>query len=366
MADQGKESLWVRQVATTSSQQVVTPADVSYLGLTFSTDGNFIYYTVRESGKPAEGALYQVAVLAGSTPPRKLLTNIDSGITVSPDGKQLAYGVVNSIARESALMIVNTDGTGAYPLVTKNGPQFGEFQWRFTNPAWSPDGNVIAYGGRIKQQHGGEGWRASVIEVNVKDGSEKPITSHQWLQVGCLAWLRDGSGLIITSAERFGLFQIWHLSYPGGEARRITNDESKNYRGVSLTADASLLATTQQDEQSSIWIAPNGDASRAQRITSGRYEGRYGVAWTPDDRIVYHSFASGNDDIWIMNADGSGQSQLTVNPGTDDDCCQVSPDGRYIVFRSQRGDGTGLWRMDTDGGNQKPLTRDGNDADRVA
>ena len=46
--DQGKESLWVRQVATTSSQQIVAPADVDYMGLTFSTDGNFIYYTVRE------------------------------------------------------------------------------------------------------------------------------------------------------------------------------------------------------------------------------------------------------------------------------------------------------------------------------
>ena len=206
-----------------------------------------------------------------------------------------------------------------------------------------------------------EGRKQTVIEVSVKDGSEKPITSHRWLQVGRLAWLRDGSGLIITAAERLDLFQIWHLSYPGGEARRITNDDSKNYRGVSITADASALATTQQDEQSSIWIAPDGDVSRAQRITRGRYEGRYGVAWTPDGRIVYHSFASGNEDIWIMNADGSSQSQLTVDPGADDNCCEVSPDGRYIVFRSERGDGfSSIWRMDRDGGNPKQLTRDGN------
>jgi serine/threonine protein kinase len=168
------------------------------------------------------------------------------------------------------------------------------------------------------------------------------------------------SGPIITAAERLDLFQIWHLSYPGGEARRITNDDSKNYRGVSLTADASLLVTTQQDEQSSIWIAPDGDARHARRITRGRYEGRYGVAWTPEGRIVYHSFASGNEDIWIMNADGSGQRQLTADPGTDDNCCEVSPDGRYIIFRSERGVGVNLWRMDSDGGNLKQLTRGGN------
>ena len=176
----------------------------------------------------------------------------------------------------------------------------------------------------------------SVIGINVEDGSEKPITSHRWTRVGRLAWLPDGAGLIVSAAERLDQFQMWHLSYPAGEARRITNDDSKNYRGVSLTADASLLVTTQNDEQSSIWVALEGDANRAQRITKGRYEGRYGVAWTPDGRIIYNSLASGNEDIWIMNADGSGQSQLTVDPGTDDNCCAVSPDGRYVIFRSQQ------------------------------
>ena len=58
--------------------------------------------------------------------------------------------------------------------------------------------------------------------------------------------------------------------------------------------------------------------------------------------LSINSLASGNEDIWIMNADGTGQSQLTVDPGTDDNCCEVSPDGRYVVFRSQRGDGTSL------------------------
>ena len=32
--------------------------------------------------------------------------------------------------------------------------------------------------------------------------------------------------------------QLWQLSYPGGEARRITNDLN-SYEGVSVAADAS-------------------------------------------------------------------------------------------------------------------------------
>ena len=40
----GKLSLWLRQVATTSNVEIVPPAEVRYIGVTFSPDGNHIYY----------------------------------------------------------------------------------------------------------------------------------------------------------------------------------------------------------------------------------------------------------------------------------------------------------------------------------
>ena len=42
--DGGQQSLWMRQVSSTSSNvQIIPPADVSYLSLTFSPDGNDLY-----------------------------------------------------------------------------------------------------------------------------------------------------------------------------------------------------------------------------------------------------------------------------------------------------------------------------------
>jgi hypothetical protein len=39
------QSLWVRQIATRTDVQVLAPDDVNYGGLTFSPDGNYVYFT---------------------------------------------------------------------------------------------------------------------------------------------------------------------------------------------------------------------------------------------------------------------------------------------------------------------------------
>ena len=103
--------------------------------------------------------------------------------------------------------------------------------------------------------------------------------------------------------------QLWHLSYPGGEARRITHDLN-SYLDLSITADSKTLVAAQRDFTASISIAPDLNSDNARQITSGNNDGGGGLAWTPDGRIVYVSTASGNTEIWIMNRDGTGQKQL--------------------------------------------------------
>ncbi|MFN2493706.1 MAG: protein kinase, partial [Pyrinomonadaceae bacterium] len=62
-------SLWVRQVATSSNVQIVPPTDSRYVGVTFSRDGNHVYYVVYEKNSPL-GVVYQVTVLGGT--PRRI------------------------------------------------------------------------------------------------------------------------------------------------------------------------------------------------------------------------------------------------------------------------------------------------------
>jgi len=195
----------------------------------------------------------------------------------------------------------------------------------------------------------------TISETQVADGVTKPVTTQRWLRIGGLAWLSDGSGLLMlaTPGQSF-VFQVWHFSYPEGEAHRLTNDLN-NYTGLSLAADFNALAVVQSESQLSIWVAPAGDTSRARSVTSGSGKADTAPAWTPDGRIVYHSNASGTDDIWITGADSGSPRQLTSNARINQSPA-VSPDGRHIVFHSDRTGVPHIWRMNIDGSDQRQLT----------
>jgi TolB protein len=310
--------------------------------LTFSRDGNYIYYVVWEKNSP--GTLYRVPVLGGAS--LKLLASINSPISFSPDGKRVAFIRRHQSLGETVLMVANADGTGEQILAMRKSPEV----FSLVGPAWSPDGKVIAcaIGGFTS------GFHSSLVTVGADDGAEKQIISQKWFYIDRIAWLGDGSGLVLTASEQpFSSYQVWHVAYPGGETSRITNDLN-TYLGVSLTADSSALVTVQADRLSNIWVAPGGDANSATQVTSGVGQ-QYGLSWTPEGRIVYAAVTNGNPDIWSMNADGTEQKQLTIDPHIDREP-SVSPDGRYIVFASDRTGNFNIWRMNIDGRDLVRLT----------
>jgi serine/threonine protein kinase len=88
--DKGQQSLWLRNVPTNSNTQVMPPEPLEYRGVRFSLDGNYFYFTRGEMGQPLR-YLYRAPVLGGT--PQKLITDVDTNITFSPDGRSLAYGV---------------------------------------------------------------------------------------------------------------------------------------------------------------------------------------------------------------------------------------------------------------------------------
>src|SRR5213078_2493359 len=142
----------------------------------------------------------------------------------------------------------------------------------------------------------------SIAELQTSDGSTRPITSQTWLRVNGLAWLPDGSGLLMLATAGQSFFnQVWLLAYPSGEARRLTNDLN-NYQSMSLSADANTLSLVKSEQQASIWIAPIDDLDRARAVTSGSGKSDVVTDWANDGRIFYHSNASGIDDIWVVGA----------------------------------------------------------------
>jgi len=345
----GLQSLWLRQIATPNNVQISPPAEVRYRGLTFSRDGNYIYIVKEEK---TEGrftgyrTLYRLAVLGGSA--RKLITDVDSPVTVSPDGSRLAF--IRWAERESSLIVANVDGTNERVLASRKTTGSG-YAYAAT-PAWSPDGTFIA----VPVEHWAGQHRITVSAVPVAGGPERNLASPSWFSVGPIGWLADGSGLVAIAVDLPAApAQLRLLTYPGGEVRKITNDLN-NYSGVTLTADSTALLTVKAETELNIWVtSPTGEGGR--KLAPCPYSSRGGnLDWTPEGRIVYVSKASGDYELWIMDGDGGNQHQLTVDK-TVHMHPAVSPDGRTVVYAGSRPDGVpNIWKMDAEGTGARQLT----------
>lgn len=229
LTEAARQSLWLRNVATTSIQQVVPPAEVRYYGLTFSRDGDHLYFVRSEKDGPVR-MLYRMPALGGVA--TRLLTELDWIPSFSPDGARIAFVRTSRSLSKSALMIANSDGSGAYQLAVR------ALSERFVFPAWAPDGKVIVCVAGNTEVSGANQY---LVEVRVADGAERTITAQRWRGIGCPIWLSDGRGLLVVGHDKSGSAQgIWFLSWPSGEARRIISDP--DIHGImSLTADSGAL-----------------------------------------------------------------------------------------------------------------------------
>lgn len=336
--ESGQESIWILQLTTETSTQIVPPDKFKYFDLLFSPDGNELYFTRREGSSP-QRALYRMQVIGGFA--KKLREDIDSSIALSPDGAHLAFARRNEAGSE--FIIADADGVEERVLTDR----------RIQFPAWSPDGKAIAYS--VGNAAAG-GDHMAVYQVRLDDGSHSEISSRRWNYVGNKSWLPEGDGLIVSAREqRSNTNQLWLVAYPSGEARLLSNNLDY-FHGTSLTNDAGTLVAEQIAPVSDIWTGALSTPDNARKV--GVW-GMSGLCLMADGRILYSSLQAGDaGKIWMMSADGTDRKQITTGAGHD-----VSPaasnDQRYVVFASNRSGHFEIWRMNLDGGDLNQVTNSG-------
>ena len=341
----GLQSVMLTSTANFSTRVVVPPAEVSYVGISFSRDSTVLYLTRRENGN---AILYRMALPGNSLV--KVLENVDSPITFSPEGNQFSFVRLNSAASEYYLMVANADGSNERLVASrKNGETLSVY-----GAAWSPDGRIVVCPAGTWR----EGFHMTLIAFDVNDGQEYPLEDRSWFSILQVAWLEDMSGLIISARERAtSSHQLWRIGYPNAVVRRLTNDLSE-YEGVSLAGESIVTVRTNRSWQ--MWVSSVDNSAPPVPITSGNGFS-YGVTWTAAGKIVFSSMAQEKLNLLQVDPDGSNQVQLTLNVG-DNYNPAASPDGRYIVFASNRNGSFNIWRINSaDGSEPKQLTfSDGN------
>jgi eukaryotic-like serine/threonine-protein kinase len=336
--EEGKESLWLRNLPTSSDTQVLPLSASSYNSLAFSSDGNYIYYREATDKSLTAFNLYRAPVLGGT--PRLIVKDIDTPVTFSPDGTRMAFARwQDPDPGKNRLISAKSDGTDEQVL------RIGSFFPVLVSVAWSPDGKRIACS--FLQPDNGIG---GIDTFEIPSGQMRRFVRFDDKRVLALKWRPDGRGLLLLYEGKSGRrTQIGFVSYPSGQFRAITND-TNSYSDISLSADGRMLTTVQVERSSEVDIltgSGGGTATVVPRLS--KTTAINNVTWTRDREILL----SEDNRLVRIASDGSNAAVLLNDPSAWIVDAESCADSSIVVswFYHGGANSENVWRADADGGN---------------
>src|SRR5579862_4392331 len=341
LADGGQQSLWVRNVASKSDVQILPPDDVTFRGLNFSADGNYIYFVRSDKRRAFYSDLFMMPVLGGAA--HLILQDLDTPISFSPDGKQFAFmrGTLQGMVE---VHTASQDGTNQKLLASfYAGAPF------FNGAAWSPDGATIV----ASTIQNAKEIKWILTAIRVADGQVTPFYSNSD-GIGQPVWLPDGNSLIVpVTLPNESRSQLSLIAFPGGQASHFTNDLSDYGEPLDLTRDGRSLVALERRQVSHIWVLPHGQASQAKQITFGDLPDVL-VNPGPAGKLLVLGNAR---QVELIGVDGGQRTPVLPQSHT---VTTFSTCGdRYIVLDTYTGTKVELWRTDADGTNPTKFADDG-------
>jgi len=373
----GRDSLYVRQIATPTTAEIVKPEpDVTLWGATVSPDGGSVDYVKRIGGGAFD--LWRVPFLGGA--PRRFLDSVHSPIGWSPDGRRFAFIRADFARATTAVILADADGRNERALSERKRPaQFVSLliaSRPSIAPAWSPDGHTLAITGAGAGADPGEG---DVAFIDVDSGALQRVTLPS-SEVRGLVWLNDRL-LILNTALPGSTRQLHQLSYPGGRISPLTRD-ANDYDGISVPADRRTLVGARRERRTDLTIL---DAS-GRAIAGGPDVSTVAtqvemdtISW-PGNRVLYSGWAwtpgsapqqlmkdasiqTGSSDgsvlvftrstsLWRADGSGGRQALLTASDAFDP---MVTPDNQWVIFLSSRTGKQSPWIMPLGGGEPRQL-----------
>ena len=338
----GTQSLWMRQIATGSDKEIIPAIEARYVGLTFSPDGNYLYFVRNEPQRPEINLLYQVPTLGGA--PGLLITDVDSAVSFAPDGKRFVFLRDSGAEANSKLIIANADGSNERVLAMLPLPGYKD-------PAWSPDGKTIA---ASVLDPGGENL-GRIVGLDPETGKERTLYAAT-AQLSKPTWLPDSKTLamIFQDVSTNWNAQVGEISARDGQFRRISNDlNNYSVNSLAATSDGKQLVAVQANPSVGIYtMSSEPNAPGAPTMVENR-EDAY-VGWTNNGKLVAIDWEG---HVLSMNADGSNRTVVYSSKlfMTSLSVCQ---DGRHVLFSMPNKETKGLsvFLLDLQAGTTKPIT----------
>ncbi len=384
--DNGRRSLWLRNIPTGSDTRILAPEPTAYRSLIFSPDGNYIFFKKAVNKQETQWDVFRAPVLGGT--PQVVSRDVDSDLAFSPDGHRLAYVRANDPEPgKYQLLSANLDGGDEKVLrassLVDNFPNFITF---------SSDGSRIIYsytsGGEVLGHV--ESFNLATNQVTILAA----LKNDQVFSFKALPQDRGFLAVVSPKGANGDQSQIGLLSLRG-ELKPVTRDTNR-YITLTVSADGNSAASVQVKTTRSIALLDgNGAASSSGESVLAQATGSRLLDWTIDGKLLLSdgssltrmdkdaqnsavlisdpnaqilSFARCGPDhlvlswwahsgsnairIWRTNADGSAPQQLSS--GFYDYSPFCSPDGKMVYFVDHAGTAT-LMRIPIDGGKAEPV-----------
>jgi TolB protein len=212
----------------------------------------------------------------------------------SPDGNRLAY--VSFEQGRPAIYVQE--------LLTGRRQQVTAYPGINGAPAWSPDGRRLAM---TLSKDG----NPDIYVLDLASGRLTQLTTHFGIDTEP-AWSPDGRYIVFTS-DRGGGPQIYRVSASGGDAKRLTFENSYNAR-ASFSPDGKTLAlTTRVDGHYRIAVLDL--ESREMRVLS-RGNLDESPSFAPNGTMIIYAAKEGDrGQLEAVSADGRVRQRLAAGAG---------------------------------------------------
>jgi WD40-like Beta Propeller Repeat/HYR domain len=200
------------------------------------------------------------------------------------------------------------------------------------DPAWSPDGQRIAFTSTRGTPPGAPILDQEIYVANADGSGVTRVTNNPAGDSVQPTWSRDGKKIAYSDFADIYIADADGTGTPLNLTHGLDNIPDSR---PAWSPDGSRIAfQSQRGALDDIIVAPANGIDQWTVVTNTPAESEVQPTWSPDGtQIAYAGFPDGGSpDIYVTNADGTGTpTQLTSGP--DDDLTPAwSPDGSQIAF----------------------------------
>jgi Tol biopolymer transport system component len=323
----------------------------------FSPDGNQVVFTW--NGENQDNFDVYVKTVGG---PRlhRLTQHPDRDFSPawSPDGQWIAFLRETGDGRNGVYRIPALGGREERLSEVMAAPrEYGRLSVNDRFLCWSPDSEFLVV---VDQQSADEG--SSLFLLSPGTGRTARLTSAPQGGLGDRSPAFSPDGRILSFVRSLaGVSSVWLLSLgadlsPAGDPQRLTPPNRMCF-GPSWGRDSSEILLSAERNRPQLWAVSLKSPNTMQRLEFAGAEGYLPATSQTAQRLVY---TRGGVEANVWQLDLRGDSAKTT-PGKVisstgwNSNFQFSPDGTQIAFASDRSGQRGVWISNADGTEQAPL-----------